>query len=196
MFRTKLISAILALSVVILFIGCSKAPSDLAEKTHLAIDEAQAAEADIYFPLKFMALRDSFNVAQAEIEQEKANFFLRRNYDHAAKLLAQVNAEMTALTEKTALKKEETKLQVQQMLVDMNAAIEVARASMKDAARIRKNRDWVSSYDIEVTAIESEIPVLTQLLQGEQYLTAANKASVHLEKLNQIQAGLQSLGGK
>lgn len=178
--------------VALLFAGCAKAPNDLLEKTQTALDNAKAAEADLYFPLKFLAVRDSVSVAIAEIENVKTKFFLSRNYDHAERLLLQAFSELNGLTEKTALKKEETKLEVQQMIIDISTQITEARATMPLAKKIRKNRDFVKSCEVEVIAVESEIAILKQLVEQGEYLTAWNKATANLEKLNQINIDLKT----
>ena len=183
----KIVSAVcVAIFMTTVFFSCAKAPSQAVVKTQLAVDEAKALEADIYFPLKFMALRDSLNVAVALIDQEKSSFFLGRNYERAETLLLDVHAEITALTEKTALKKEETKLEVKQMFVDMKIAIDDMRSTMQGAAKVRNNRKLINTAEFEIVLIESEMPIINQLLEGGQYLTAWNKATEKLEKLSQL----------
>lgn len=191
----KLVS-ISFVAVTLMVAGCAKAPKDEVALANAAIENAKAAQADVYFAEDFSNLSDSIKVALAEIAQQDQVSAFKRNYDHAKLLLTNATREINALTEKTGLRKEEVQLEVKQLLIDVAANIDEAKAAVVSAPKNRKTKQVISDSQQSIENLQSELAVVNELMANGDFLTALSKVKSLNEQAVLITAELQKLSAK
>lgn len=186
MFNKIILIGLLILVASILQIGCSKAPSELATTAQKALDEAKESQADIYFPAEFSATNDSIKIALAEIENQKSKSIFSRNYYRSEQLLQEAVRDANSLLVKTSLRKEEIKMQAKQLIVDINNELEGIKSQIEFLSKRKQNREFLETITSQINEVQSNIPVLSQLLDNGDYMTALKKATTYYETINLV----------
>lgn len=184
---------ILSLGVVLvlaLVSGCAKAPQQAVDAAKAALETAKQSEADRYLADEFKAAQDSLNAALAEIETQNSKFALTRNYGKATKLLEAAANIANDVNAKVAAKKEEVKAQAQQLIVDLQTALTDAKALLKKAPKGKEGREALDAIQSELTTVETSLAEVTMLIDNGDFMSAKDKLTAGLQKINQIKEEL------
>ena len=173
------------------FAGCAKVPQADIDAANTAMSAAKEAEADRYLPEEFKAVQDSHNAAMTEIENQKSKFALTRNFKNAATLLQDATKKANELKEKVAPRKEEVKAEVQKLMTDVKAAQAEAKSLMKKAPKGKEGRAALQAIQIELNAAETSLSEVPTLINNGDFLTAKDKASAALQKVQSINQELK-----
>jgi len=180
---------ILSLGVILMLAlvsGCAKAPQQAVDAAKAAVEAAKQAEADRYFPDEFKAAQDSLNAALAEIETQNSKFALTRNYDKAAKLLESATTLANSAAGNVVAKKETVKTEAQQLLVDLQTALTDAKALLKKAPKGKEGREALEAIKNELTTVENSLTEVPVLIDNGDFLSAKDKLTGWLQKVQQI----------
>lgn len=188
--------AILSLMLVglmmTLIVGCAKAPQEKIDAAKAAVDAAIAAGADKYVADKMQAAQDSLNAALAEIEGQNSKFALGRNYGNAARLLDAVKSLADEATGEVAARKEEVKNEANALWTTSQTALKEAQTLLKKAPRGKEGKAALEAIQQELTALETSLNEVPNLMAGEDFITARDKMSAAMEKINSIKEELQN----
>lgn len=179
----------LSLGVVLMLAlvsGCAKAPQEAVDAAKAALETAKQAEADRYLADEFKAAQDSLNAALAEIETQNSKFALTRNYDKAAKLLEAATSLANSANSKVAAKKDEVKAQAEQLMGDLQKGLTDAKALLKKAPKGKEGREALEAIQSELTTVETSLTEVTTLLTNGDFLSAKDKLTAGLQKVQQI----------
>jgi len=180
---------VLSLGVILLLVlasGCAKAPQQEVDAAKAALETARQAEADRYLADEFKAAQDSLNAAQAEIETQNSKFALTRNYNAAKNQLLAATNMANDLNAKVAAKKEEVKAQAEQLMVDLQTALTDAKTLLKKAPKGKEGREALEAIQSELVTVENSLTEVTNLLSSGDFMSAKDKLTAGLQKVNQI----------
>jgi hypothetical protein len=186
MFKKFLVVVLGLLLVVVAFTGCAKAPQAVVDSTKAALDAAKAAEADRYLPSEFRAAQDSLSAAMTEIETQNAKFALMRSYKKAAASLEAATQQANAVSAKVADAKAAVKAEVEQKIVELNAAVEDAGKLLKKAPRGKESREVLTAIKADIDAVVAAQPEIAATLENGDFLTAKEKVNAGLAKIKSV----------
>ena len=172
--------------LLILVVGCAKAPQQEVDAANAALTLAKESEADRYLADEFKAAQDSLNAALAEIETQNSKFALGRNYNRAKALLASATEMFNLANSKVAARKEEVKAEGQQLVLDLQAALSEAKALLKKAPKGKEGREVLQAIQNDLTTVETSLGEVTTLMDNGDFLGAKDKLSAGLNKVKSI----------
>jgi len=178
--------------VLSLITGCAKAPQQAIDAAKTALESAKIAEADRYLPDQYNAAKDTLDAALVEIETQNSKFALKRNYDHAQQLLTSVVNLAGKAAAEVAIKKEEVKNEVAQMVTNLTTGIEETKVLLKKAPRGKEGREVLDQMSVELTTLENSINEVNSLNEAGNYIDAKDKAAAIATKVNSIKEELQN----
>jgi hypothetical protein len=170
--------------------GCAKPPQQAVDAAKAALDAAKQAEADRYLAGEFKAAQDSLNAAMAEIETQNSKFALTRNYDKAAKLLEAATTLANNITSQVDAKKEEVKVEAQQLFTDLQNGLTEAKALLKKAPKGKEGKEVLEAIQGELTTVDNSLVEVTDLMNKSDFMGAKDKLMAGLQKVNEIKEEL------
>jgi len=132
----RLIPVVVAVACMLgFFSGCAKAPDQELAAAKAAIKAAQDVEADKYMPNNFLNIQKALASAEAEIEIQKSNFVLSRNYGKAKVALQNTTDLATQITAEAPGAKADMIAQVKENLASAQEMAKETRVDIKKAPR-------------------------------------------------------------
>ena len=196
--KSKLIIAIAAMGVAVLFSSCAKVPQAEVDSATAAIQEVKDAGADLYVPEAYQALVDSMKSANEKIEVAKAKWF--PNYTKAKELLAVVNQMAVDTKAKSEARKVELKAETEAMIVEVKALVEENKALIAKAPRGKEGREALEAIKSDVAVAETTVTEVEALLANGDLIGSNDKIKAAKEKATSIKAELEEAiakkGGK
>lgn len=172
--------------LLILVVGCAKAPQQEVDAAKAALTLAKDSEADRYLADEFKAAEDTLNAALAEIEAQNSKFALGRNYNRAKALLASSTEMFNLANSKVEARKEEVKAEGQQLMLDLQAALSEAKTLLKKAPKGKEGREVLQAFQNDLMAVETSLGEVTTLMDSGDFLGAKDKLSAGLNKVKSI----------
>ncbi len=175
---------------LVLVSGCSKAPQQAVDAAKTALEAAKQVEADRYLADEFKAAQDSLNAGLAEIEAQNSKFALSRNYGNATKLLEAATNSFNLIASKVEAKKEEVRTEAQQMFIDLQNGLKEAKDLLKKAPKGKEGREVLDAIQGELTTVENSLVEVTELMNNGDFMSAKDKLTAGLQKVNSIKEEL------
>lgn len=197
--KQSLILGLVVLSLVALA-GCAKPPEELMKQTQAALDDAKAAQADIYAPDSINKAQETMNQANAEIETQKGKFALFRSYKKAEELLNQAKAQGETAKQDAIAGKEKAKNEAQAAIDAAKTALEAAKTAVSKAPMGKDTKAEVEAMKAELDALTGTLTEAETDFTGEKYFDAKGKAEQVSSKSagidQQVQAAIEKRKGK
>jgi hypothetical protein len=187
--KSKLIIAIAALGVAVLFSSCAKVPQAEIDSANAAIQEVKDAGADLYVPEAYQALVDSMKSANEQVEVAKAKWF--PNYTKAKTTLATVSQMAVDTKAKSEARKVELKAETEAMIVEVKALIEENKALIVKAPKGKEGREALEAIKSDVAVAETTVTEVEGLLANGDLIGSNNKIKAAKEKATSIKAELE-----
>ncbi len=175
-----------AVMVLIILIGCAKAPQAALDSANAAIEAAKKAEVNVYFPAEFKAVQDTMNAALAMLENQKSKFFLTRNFKEVERLLNKVTSMAEALVPKMAARKEAVKAEAQGLVGTLKTGIQDAKKLLARAPRGKESKAALEAIKNDISAVEASLPEVNALLEKGDVQNAKNKLAAANQKIQSI----------
>ena len=196
--KSKLIIAIAAMGIAVLFSSCAKVPQAEVDAATAAIQEVKDAGADLYVPEAYQALVDSMKSANEKIEVAKAKWF--PSYTKAKATLAAVSQMAVDTKAKSEARKVELKAEVEAMIVEVKALVEENKALIAKAPRGKEGREALEAIKSDVAVAETTVTEVEALLANGDLIGSNDKIKAAKEKATAIKAELEEAiakkGGK
>jgi len=196
--KSKLIIAIAAMGVAVLFSSCAKVPQTEIDAATAAIQEVKDAGADLYVPEAYQALVDSMKSANEKVEVAKAKWF--PNYNSAKELLAVVSQMAVDTKAKSEARKVELKAEVEAMIVEVKALVEENKGLIEKAPKGKEGREALEAIKSDVAVAETTVTEVEALLANGDLIGSNDKIKAAKEKVTAIKAELEEAiakkGGK
>lgn len=181
--------AVVAVSLI--FGSCAKAPQVEMDAANAALEQAKAAQADVYLEAEYMALQDSLAAVTTEIETQKSKLF--GNFTNAKQKLAAITTNGTELVGKTETKKEEVKVEVVQLQVEVAALMEENMAMVEKAPKGKEGKEAIEAIKSDLAAISASAAEIPALLESNELLVAQTKANAVKQKATEINTELKTV---
>ena len=196
--KSKLMIAIAAMGIAVLFSSCAKVPQTEIDAATAAIQDVKDSGADLYVPEAYQALVDSMKSANEKIEVAKAKWF--PNYTKAKDLLAVVSQMAVDTKAKSEARKVELKAETEAMIVEVKALVEENKALIAKAPRGKEGREALEAIKSDVAVAETTVTEVEALLANGDLIGSNDKIKAAKEKATSIKAELEEAiakkGGK
>ncbi len=176
--------------VLLLVVGCSKAPTDKLAAAEKAINEARTAEAPGYMAEDFAKIEGMLTTAKNEIAEQDAKMALLRDYDKAEQLLTTAQTEAVRLIGEVGNKKEEVKTAAIRAHHEAQSAVKTAQ-DLVAKAPVGKDRAALESIKADVKGLGTSLTDVQAALDAGDYKTAQAKAKAIQDKSQAVSAEIQ-----
>ena len=187
--KSKLIIAIAAMGVAVLFSSCAKVPQAEIDAAQAAVQDVKDSGADLYVPEAYAALVDSMKSANEKVEVAKAKWF--PNYSKAKETLAAVNQMAVDTKAKAEARKVELKAEVETMIGEVKALNEENKALVAKAPRGKEGRAALEAINSDIAVAETTVTEVEALLANGDLLGSNDKIKAAKEKATSIKAELE-----
>jgi hypothetical protein len=196
--KSKLIIAIAAMGVAVLFSSCAKVPQAEVDAATAAIQEVKDAGADLYVPEAYQALVDSMKSANEKIEVAKAKWF--PNYTKAKDLLVVVSQMAVDTKAKSEARKVELKAETEALIVEVKALVVENTELIKKAPKGKEGREALEAIKSDLAVAETTVTEVEALLANGDLIGSNDKIKAAKEKATSIKTELEEAiakkGGK
>ena len=179
------------IATIVLFSSCAKVPQAELDAAKASLEQAKAAQADVYLDSEYMALQDSLNAANTIIETQKSKMF--GNFKVAKEKLVYVSAQATDLASKAEAKKEEIKNEVSATLTDISTVMEENNKLVGIAPKGKEGKEAIEAIKSDLAAISTSVEEVNTLLAGNEILAAQTKANAAKQKATDINNELKKV---
>jgi hypothetical protein len=171
--------------------ACKKIPQAEIDAAILSLNQAKEAQADVYLVAEYLALQDSLNKINVEIESQNSKML--GSFKQPKQKLTMVSDQAAGLVTKTETRKQEIRtdvaaaqLAITEVMNENSKLIELAPKGKEGKQAIESIMSDLNMINISVT----EIPVLVE--QGE-LLTAQTKVNAARQMATQINTELKTV---
>lgn len=171
--------------VLLLAVGCAKAPTDKIEAAEKGVNEARTAGAPSYMAEDFAKLEGMLANAKKEIADQDAKMAFLRDYGKAEQLLASVETDAGRVTADTAKKKEEAKVAATQAQQAAQEAVKTAQALVAKAPA-GKDRAALEAIKADAKGLTASLTDVQAAIDAGDYLAAQAKAKAIQEKSDAV----------
>lgn len=182
---------IAVIAATLAFSSCAKAPQAEVDAANAALEQAKAAQADVYLEAEYMALQDSMNAVTADIEAQNSKMF--GNYDSAKEKLAAITAQGSELVGKTEVKKEEVKEEVAMVQAAVATMMEENQQMVEMAPKGKEGKEAIEAIKSDLAAINASLDEIPALLASNDLMAAQTKANAVQQKAAEINTELKTV---
>ena len=177
--------------MAVIFGGCAKVPQVELDAANVALEQAVSAQADVYLEAEYLALQDSMNVINTEIEAQKSKLFGNMN-DPKQKLI-DVAALATELVTKTETRKEEIKTEVELALSALVTLMDENNNYVEMVPKGKEGKEAIEAIKSELAAIATSATEVQGLLESGELLAAQTKVNAASQKATDINTELKTV---
>ena len=187
--KSKLMIAVAAIGIAVLFSSCAKVPQAEIDAATAAVQSAKDAGADLYVPDVYNALVDSMKSANEKVETAKAKWF--PNYTKAKDLLATVNQMAGDAKTKTEARKVELKNETDALITEVQTMNTDNTALLAKAPRGKEGKEALEAIKSDISVTEQTVTEVQSLLTNGDIIGANDKIKAAKEKATSIKAELE-----
>lgn len=187
--KSKLMIAVAAMGIAVLFSSCAKVPQAEIDAATAAVQSVKDAGADLYVPEAYNALVDSMKSANEKVEVAKAKWF--PNYTKAKELLATVNQMATDTKAKAEARKVELKNETDALVTEVQTMNQENTALLAKAPRGKEGKEALEAIKSDITVTETTVTEVQSLLANGDIIGANDKIKAAKEKATSIKAELE-----
>lgn len=193
--KNRIVASIAFFGMTALILSsCSKVPQAEIDAANAAIEQAKLAGAEVYVSEEFVALQDSMNSVLVSIESEGSKFI--KTYATAKENLAGVTQFAGEVQQQAETRKEELKMEIQNMIAEVKTLIESNRQLILEAPRGKEGTSALIAIKGEVDAVETSINETSTLFEAGDYMICLDKAKAAKEKATAINSELSEVIAK
>lgn len=177
--------------LLLLAVGCAKAPTEKLAAADKAVSDARAAGAPTYVAEDFAKLEGMLNNAKKEIAEQDARLAFVRDYEKAEGLLTSVQADAGRVTADAGKKKEEAKAAAVQAQQAAQEAVKTTQGLVAKAP-VGKDRAALEAIKADAKGLATSLSEVQTAIDAGDYLGAQAKAKAIQEKSQSVAAEIQS----
>ncbi|NCB08272.1 MAG: hypothetical protein EOM73_08925 [Bacteroidia bacterium] len=179
------------IAATVLFTSCAKAPQAEMDAAKAAIEQAKAAQADLYLEADFLAVQDSLNATLVAIEAQKSKMF--GSYGEAKEKLATITAQATELVAKTDVRKEEIKGEVAAAQAAITTMMEENTKMVEMAPKGKEGKEAIEAIKVDLAGISASVAEVPALVESGDLLGAQTKITAAQQKATEINTELKTV---
>jgi hypothetical protein len=189
--KNKILMGLAALAMVAVLSSCGKKPQVEIDAANAAIQAAQTAEASVYLPAEFAAVQDSLNAVMADITAQESKLF--KNFGTAKEKLASVVTLANQVASNAAVKKEEVKAEVANLLTGIKTVIEENGKLIPKLPRGKEGAEVIEQIKADVATVDASVVEAQGLFDKGSYMDALNKINAAKEKADSLNAEVKEV---
>lgn len=192
----RYVAAAVMVCVLLLMVGCAKAPEQEMQIANTAMDMAKSAEAETYASDTYRMAMDTLNAAEAAKQAADAKFSLFRSYGKAKELYARAevlakDAQVTAEAEK-----ERVKAEVADMLTQAKQALDNTTAALAKAPRGKGSKADIELIKNDLTAATAKYDEAQMDFDAGKYIAARTKLEAVMQKAQSLSEEIAKAAAK
>ncbi|HSG68019.1 MAG TPA: hypothetical protein VK994_04880 [Bacteroidales bacterium] len=171
---------VMAIGMIVFMTSCGKVPQAEIDNAQMAIENARAAESDLYAPDQFAMVEDSLKAILENIETRKSKLF--KNFkDEKAQLEGIVLlADETRMAAET--KKQEIIQEYQGVMETVNALIAENKDLLTKAPKGKEGKLALQAISNDIAAVEESVVNANNLYSAGKYIPALEAIKASNEK--------------
>jgi len=189
--KNKILMGLAALAMVAVLSSCGKKPQVEIDAANAAVQAAQTAEASVYLPAEFAAVQDSLNAVMADITAQESKLF--KNFGTAKEKLASVVTLANQVASNAAVKKEEVKAEVANLLTGIKTVIEENGKLIPKLPRGKEGAEVIEQIKADVATVDTSVVEAQGLFDKGSYMDALNKINAAKEKADSLNAEVKEV---
>lgn len=178
-------------AAALVFTSCSKPPQAEMDAANAALEQAKAAQADLYLQADFLAVQDSLNAALVAIEAQKSKMF--GSYGELKEKLVTISAQATELVGKTATRKEEIKGEIAAAQAEVTRLTEENTKMVEMAPKGKEGKEAIEAIKIDLAGIGVSAAEVPALVESGDLLGAQTKINAARQKATDINNELKTV---
>lgn len=197
--KNRFFLVVATVAAVAIMTSCAKVPQEALDAAKAAIETAQTAQADVYFPAEFAALNDQLTVINQDIETQKSK--TAKDFKLVKTNAEAITLQAGELTAKVEAKKAEVKGEAETMMTGVTALLDEAKALLLKAPKGKEGKAVLDEMKNEIAAVETSLADAKALYDGgTNYRVVVDKVKAATETLNgiiaELKAAIVKAGGK
>lgn len=185
---------IYAIVIAGLFGACKNIPQTELDAANAAIDSLKIVQADVYLGEEFMALQDSLNAVNVEIESQKAKMF--GSFGKSKEKLTVIAAQANELVTKTEVRKQEIKDEIAATLVTVQTVMAENFELVNSAPKGKEGKQAVEAISSDLNVINASLSEIQELVQNGDLNAAHTKMMSASQSASEINSELKSVMAK
>lgn len=178
--KKNLLFVIASISLMLLFAGCAKLPQAEIDAAKAAVEEAKAAQADVYLPVEFAAINDSLQVAMENVEAQKGKLF--KSYKNVKAQLTNIPTMAGEIKANTETKKAEVKAEAEAILAEV-MTMQAENNTLATKLPVGKNeKEAVEAIKAELAVIDGALGEANMMMESGDFMGALNKVKAAKEQ--------------
>jgi len=178
-------------AAALLFTSCAKAPQAEIDAAKAALEQAKAAQADMYVEADYLAVQDSLNAVLAEVEVQNSKLF--KSFGKSKEKLVVITTQATELVAKTEVRKEEVKNEVAAAQTAVAALLEENNTLLAKAPKGKEGKEAIEAIKLDLAGITASVAEVDGLLAAGDLLGAQTKVNAAQQKATEINTELKSV---
>ncbi|WP_120272762.1 hypothetical protein [Mangrovibacterium diazotrophicum] len=192
--KKKLMIALTAVSIAVLFSSCGKIPQAEIDAANVAIEAAKTAGADVYVAEDFAALQDSMRAVNENVEAQNGKLF--KNFDKVKEQLVVVTQLAADTKTKTEVRKEEVKQEVAALQTEIADLVAQNNELVAQAPKGKEGAAALEAIKGDIALIEASQTEVTDLVAADNLMGALEKSKASKEKAVAINTELSEVIAK
>lgn len=187
----RVVAGMTCLAIALLMTGCAQPPTDKLSAAKTAVEAAQATGAPEYAKEDFVALEQQFALAKDELAKQEKALSIFRSYSEADALLTKVVEQGKQVEAKATTNKEAAKTAAITTEKEARQFVDSAKELMAKAPT-GKEKAAVEAIKADISALETNLETVHQLIEKGNYIGAELQAKTLKEKGAAISEELQN----
>lgn len=187
----KNLYVLVLIAIALIYAGCGKLPQAEIDAAKAAIEQAKAAQADLYLESEFFALQDSLNATVVAIEAKKSKMF--GSFKDATAKLTEISTLATDLVAKTETRKEEIKGEVASAQQAIATLLEENNQLLSVAPKGKEGKEALDAIKADIEGIGTSVSEVPALIESGDLLNAQTKIKAAQEKAMEINTELKAV---
>lgn len=187
----KLIALITAVSVT----ACAKPPTEAVNAAHAAQDAAVAAGAATYAPDAQAAVASARAALDAELAAQQGRMALRRSYQRAETLAADLKAAADQATADANAAKEQARQEATSLISETRTTLQMVADMLTKAPRGKGSAADIAALKADLETAGQSLNDAESRLTAQNYLDARTKAQAAREAIESVRAAIERARG-
>lgn len=180
-----------AVIIAVIFSSCAKVPQVELDAAKASLDQAKVAQADVYVEAEYLAIMDSMNVINTEIETQKSKMF--GSYGKVKEKLTVLTTQANELVGKTEIRKEEIKSEVAQAQAEIANLMAESNSMVEMAPKGKEGKAAVEAIKVDLATINATVLEVPSMVESGNLLGAQTKVNAAKQKATEINNELKTV---
>ncbi|MDX1396632.1 MAG: hypothetical protein R3195_19785 [Gemmatimonadota bacterium] len=191
--RSRRRVAVLGILVVAASLAaCGDVPTAEIEAAHAAVEAARVAGAADYTPEAMAALDELSSQVTAELAAQDEKMPILRSYGRATELADSLEALAMSTTEQVATAREEVRVETEQLVADVRAALAEGEGLWTEAPRGKGTSVDLVALQGDLAGVRTVLTEAETALAEGRYVEARAKAQSALEATRGVNAAIRN----